>query len=196
MKPVAIDDVFRFKYLSEISFSPEGGSACLAVTSADQKKNGYNSYLYLYRGGKFTKLTSGGKERSFRYLDENTILFPGDREDKEGAGKEPDLTSRWYSIRLDGGEAELAYEFPVPVSKVIPLDNGDMILQGSTLPGFEELYKADKKYTAAWKKHAKENAAQYHKKTAPQYAQHSFHKFVSNRNYIVTSYSIHGFSKM
>ncbi len=158
MKPVAIDDVFRFRYLSEISFSPEGGSACLAVTSADQKKNGYNSYLYLYRGGKFTKLTSGGKERSFRYLDENTILFPGDREEKEEAGKEPDLTSRWYSIRLDGGEAELAYEFPVPVSEVIPLENGDMILQGSTLPGFEELYKADKKYTAAWKKHAKENA--------------------------------------
>ena len=51
MKPVAIDDVFRFKYLSEISFSPEGSSACMAVTSADQKKNGYNSYLYLYRGG-------------------------------------------------------------------------------------------------------------------------------------------------
>ena len=158
MKPIAIDDVFRFKYLSEISFSPEGKSACLAVTAADRKKDGYKSCLYVYKDGKFTKLTSGGKERSFIYLDEDTLLFPGDREEKDEGAKAPELTSRWYKIRLDGGEAELAYEFPVPVSKLIPLENGDMILVGRTLPGFEELYKADKKYTAAWKKHAKENA--------------------------------------
>ncbi len=159
MRPIAVDDVLKFKYLSEITISPEGGTACLAVTEADLKNNGYKSYLYLYRGGKFTKLTTGGKERSFQYLDEKTILFPGNREEEKGAeGKEPDLTSRWYRISLDGGEAELAYTFPIPVSKVITLDGGDLILVGSTLPGFEDLYKGDKKHLAAYKKHAKENA--------------------------------------
>ena len=156
MRPVAIDDVLKFKYLSEISISPEGSSACLCVTEADRKNNGYKSYLYLFRDGKFRRLTSGGKERKFQYIDENMILFPGNREDEDE--KEPDLRSRWYRISLDGGEAELAYEFPIPVSKVMPLDNGDLIVLGSTLPGFEDMYKGDKKYTAAWKKHAKENA--------------------------------------
>ena len=94
MRPVAIDDVFKFKYLSEISFSPEGKSACLAVTAADRKKDGYESCLYVYKGGKFTKLTSGGKERSFIYLDEDTLLFPGDREEKDEGAKAPDIISR------------------------------------------------------------------------------------------------------
>ena len=40
MRPVAIDDVFKLKYLSEISFSPEGTSACFVVSEADMKKNG------------------------------------------------------------------------------------------------------------------------------------------------------------
>ena len=158
MRPIEIDDVLKFRYLSEITFSPEGGSACLAVTTADRKANGYKSYLYVYRDGKFSKLTSGGKERSFQYLDENTIMFPGNREEKGEGEKEQDLTSRWYTIRLNGGEAELKYAFPIPVSKVIPLGNGDLVLKGSTFPGFEDLYKADKKYTASFRKHMKENA--------------------------------------
>ena len=94
MRPIEIDDVLKFRYLSELSFSPEGGSACLTVTSADRKTNGYKSYLYVYKNGRFSKLTSGGKERSFQYLDEDTILFPGDREEKNEGEKEQDLTSR------------------------------------------------------------------------------------------------------
>ena len=157
MKPIAVEDVLKFKYLSEISFSPEGTSACLVVTEADMKKNGYKSYLYLLRDGKFTRLTSGGKERSFKYLDEKTIIFPGNREDEEDK-KDMDIASRWYRIRLDGGEAQLAFTFPIPVSKLIPLENGDMILKGQTFPGFEDLYKGDKKYLRDFKKYMKENA--------------------------------------
>ena len=47
MRPIAVDDVLKFKYLSEITISPEGGTACLAVTEADLKNNGYKPYLYL-----------------------------------------------------------------------------------------------------------------------------------------------------
>ena len=42
---------------------------------------------------------------------------------------------------------------------------------------------------------AQEHAAKYDEKTAPERAQEGFHNFVSNRNYIVTSYSIHRFSE-
>lgn len=158
MRPIAIDDVLNFRYLSEINYSPEGKSACFVLTEADRKNNGYRSFIYLLKDGRITKLTTGGKERRFKYIDENTVLFPGNREEKPEGQKEPDLTSRWYKIRLDGGEAREAYRFPIPVSDVIFLNGGDLILKGSTIPGFEELYKADKKYLDAWKKHAKENA--------------------------------------
>ena len=57
---------------------------------------------------------------------------------------------RFYKIALDGGEADLAYTFPIPVSQVFPLKNGDLLVVGSTFPGFEDLYKGDKKLVKAY----------------------------------------------
>ena len=157
MKPITIDEFCHFKFLSNITFSPSGKSLCFVASNADKKSNGYRSFIYMRKDGKVRKLTSGGKERTFQYLDEDTVLFPGMREEQQDA-KEPDLTSRFYKIRLDGGEAELAYTFPIPVSQIMPLANGDLVVLGQTIPGFEELYRGDKKLTAEWKKYTKENA--------------------------------------
>ncbi|MBQ6117149.1 MAG: S9 family peptidase [Oscillospiraceae bacterium] len=153
MRPIAVDDFCRLKFLSNVTFSPEGKTACLTVTEADRKKNAYRSCLYLRRDGKLRKLTTFGKESSFRYLDEDTILFPGKREE-DGENK---LESRFYRISLSGGEAELAYTFPIPVSRVLPLPGGDLLVEGTTFPGFEDLYLGDPKLLAAYEKHRKEN---------------------------------------
>ena len=155
MKAVQINEFCHFKFLSQIRYSPEGGSACLVVTEINEKKDEYRSYLTLYRNKKFERLTSFGRERSFQYLDENTILFPGKREEEKG--EEPDISSRFYTISLKGGEAKEAYRFPIPVSRVMPLANGDLILVGSTFPDFPELYTGDPKLLAAFRKERKEN---------------------------------------
>ncbi len=154
MKPIALDDVLRVKFLSQITFSPEGGSACFVVTEADRKKDGYRSCLYLRREGKVRKLTTFGKERSFQFLDEDTVLFAGNREEEAEAGPE----SRFYRISLSGGEAEIAYTFPIPVTKIMPLPGGDLVVVGRTMPGFEELYLGQPKEMARFRKYRKENA--------------------------------------
>ena len=153
MRPIAVDEFCRLKFLSNVTFSPEGRTACLTVTEADKKKNEYRSCLYLLREGKWKKLTTFGRESGFRYLDEDTILFPGRREKDE----ENKLSSRYYRISLSGGEAELAYTFPIPVHRLLPLENGDFLALGVTFPGWEELYTGDKKLLAAYEKHRKEN---------------------------------------
>ena len=153
MKPIAIDDFCAVRSLANVTFSPEGTSACFTVSQAKKEKNCYESRLYLLKGGRVRALTGGGKESSFCYLDENTVLFAGDREGE----KEPSLTSRFYKIALDGGEADLAYTFPIPVSQVFPLKNGDLLVVGSTFPGFEDLYKGDKKLVKAYFDDKKEN---------------------------------------
>ena len=153
MKPIAIDDFCAVRSLANVTFSPEGTSACFTVSQAKKEKNCYESRLYLLKGGRVRALTGGGKESSFCYLDENTVLFAGDREGE----KEPSLTSRFYKIALDGGEADLAYTFPIPVSQVFPLKNGDLLVVGSTFPGFENLYKGDKKLVKAYFDDKKEN---------------------------------------
>ena len=153
MKPIAIDDFCAVRSLANVTFSPEGTSACFTVSQAKKEKNCYESRLYLLKGGRVRALTGGGKESSFCYLDENTVLFAGDREGE----KEPSLTSRFYKIALDGGEADLAFTFPIPVSQVFPLKNGDLLVVGSTFPGFEDLYKGDKKLVKAYFDDKKEN---------------------------------------
>ena len=153
MKPIAIDDFCAVRSLANATFSPEGTSACFTVSQAKKEKNCYESRLYLLKGGRVRALTGGGKESSFCYLDENTVLFAGDREGE----KEPSLTSRFYKIALDGGEADLAYTFPIPVSQVFPLKNGDLLVVGSTFPGFEDLYKGDRKLVKAYFDDKKEN---------------------------------------
>jgi indolepyruvate ferredoxin oxidoreductase beta subunit len=142
------------KFLSRVTFSPGGTSACLVVTEIDREKDEYRSCLWLRRNGRLKKLTSFGKERSFQYLDENTILFPGKREE----GDKESIESLWYKLPLDGGEAELAYTFPIPVSELLPLPGGDLLLLGQTFPGYEELYTGDKKTLAAYQKARKDGA--------------------------------------
>ena len=153
LKPIAVDDFCAVRSLANVTFSPAGTSACFTVSRAEKKKNCYESRLYLLKDGAVRPLTGGGKESSFCYLDENTILFAADREGE----KEPSLSSRYYKIALDGGEAELAYTFPIPVSQVFPLPGGDLLVTGSTFPGFENLYTGDKKLAKAYLAERKEN---------------------------------------
>ena len=153
MRPIAIDDFCAVRSLANVTFSPEGTTACFTVSQAKKEKNCYDSRLYTLKNGVVRALTSGGKESSFCYLDENTVLFAADREGE----KEPSLQSRFYRIALDGGEAELAFTFPIPVSAVYPLPDGDLLAVGSTFPGFEELYKGDKKLIKAYLDDKKEN---------------------------------------
>ena len=159
-KPISVDEFTKLKFLSNITYAPDGSSACFVVSEANLKKNDYTSHIWMLKNGKPKKLTSFGKERGFQYLDEDTILFPGKRESdgaEQGKGK-PDISSKLYRLSLSGGEAELAYTFPIPVQQVLPLPGGDLIVTASVFPGFEDLYKGDKKLMAAYQAHVTENA--------------------------------------
>ena len=43
MKPISVDEFFNLTYLSNVTFSPEGRSACLTVSRIDRKKDEYRS---------------------------------------------------------------------------------------------------------------------------------------------------------
>lgn len=157
MKPISAEDFCSISSVSDVCFSPSGNNACFVLTKADKAKNTYLSYIFQLKDGKAKKLTGGGKERRFQFLDDDTLLFPAMREEAEKDEKKPDPTSRFYRISLNGGEAELAYAFPIPVNEVIPLPGGDLLLSAVTLPGFEKLHEGNPKYLAAYQKHIAEN---------------------------------------
>ena len=100
MKPIAIDDFCAVRSLANVTFSPEGTSACFTVSQAKKEKNCYESRLYLLKGGRVRALTGGGKESSFCYLDENTVLLAGDREgEKEHRSRAASTRSRSTAAR-------------------------------------------------------------------------------------------------
>ena len=114
-KKIAIDDFINYKYPTNLALSPAGTMAAFAVVTANREENCYDSCLYIYDCGKRTvrQLTNGKRERNFVWLDEETILFSGNREEKAGNGK-----TSLYKISVHGGEAELFASLPGQMVKM------------------------------------------------------------------------------
>ena len=153
MKPIAIDEFCRLTFLSDVAFSPDGKAACYVVSNAVKEENKYQSFLCLRKDGVNRRLTTFGKETSFCWESSDSVLFPGNREEKQA----PTTQSKYYRISISGGEAELAYTFPIPVQKLIPMKNGDLLLVGTVFPGYEELYTGSPKLRESYLKDRKDN---------------------------------------
>lgn len=153
MNPIALDEFCNLKFLSDITYSPDGKKACLVVSDASKEENSYYSNLYLLRDGNISQLTSGGNESEFVWLDSDILLFPGDREKTKAELPE----SRFYRISVSGGEAALAFSFPVSVKKMIPLSNGDFVVTADVFPGYEMMYTGDPEIISAYRRSQKEN---------------------------------------
>lgn len=152
MKKIALDEFCNLKYLSNLEFSPDGRHLCFVVTEADKENNKYISNLYELKGRKPVQLTAGGKERSYQFLDGDTVLFAADRDEGE---KKPSLETKYYALSLSGGEARKIFTFPLPAEKLLPLGNGDYLVLATVYPGYEDI-AYDKKRTAELLKKQKE----------------------------------------
>ena len=78
MKPILLEDITTYKFLSGLSYSPDGNNIALIESKAELKENGYRRYIYTADSAtmKFKKLTDGGAEGSFFWLNNDTIVFP------------------------------------------------------------------------------------------------------------------------
>ena len=81
MEKIRIDDFAKIKSLSEVSISPDGKHIAFVVSQPDVKENCYKSFIWIYETetGKCRKLTAGDSDKGLLWLDEERILFPGDR---------------------------------------------------------------------------------------------------------------------
>ena len=84
MQRITMEDFGNIHCLSQLQYAPDGKAAAFVVTRADVKKNEYLSEIWLMEKQQDAfsaprKLTAGGKESSFLWLDGQNLLFPGDR---------------------------------------------------------------------------------------------------------------------
>jgi len=119
MNTLKLDDFLKYKFLSAIEYSPEGGKAAFVVANADADNNCYERRLWLYKDGALKQLTDLGKEGSFIWESENSLLFPAVRSSAEKKRAESkDAFTSYYRLSLEGGEALHAFTLPFSCSKL------------------------------------------------------------------------------
>ena len=149
MKPVAVDDFKKYKFLSGLSYSPDGKKAVFVVRKAQKDGKGYTSDLWMYRDGELRRLTAGGKEGSFAWKNDNELFVFTSREDedkKRAEGRE--AFTPLYTLRLDGGEAEKTGELPFRASGMKLWYDKVYVVNGSInkeCPDYYKLSEEDRK---------------------------------------------------
>ena len=130
MRNLTIDDFKNYKFLSSIEHSPDGKHAAFALHEVDLDGNKYLSNLHLLHVKTYEtrKLTAFNKESSFKWLDDENILFTTirDEKDKEESESLKEFT-QVYKINIHGGEADKFVRFNKKVSSYEVLHNGIFI---------------------------------------------------------------------
>lgn len=126
MKKIGIEDFMNYSYPTGMAVSPDGKHGAFAVVNVNGRENGYDSSLWIMEleSGGYRRLTFGGKERAFVWLDEETLLFSSVRE-REFAerGKRGEDWTCFYTINIHGGEAQPAFSVPFQTVKFRPAED-------------------------------------------------------------------------
>lgn len=131
MEHLKLEDFLHYRFLSAVEFAPGGKKAAFVVSQADLDRNGYLSWLYLYDSGtgSVRQLTGFGEEKSFVWLDDTTILFPGMRD--EALKRRTEAGEPWtvlYAIDIHGGEAREYARVPARVKRFKPMSDGRLAM--------------------------------------------------------------------
>lgn len=152
MEQLKLEDFTQFHFLSNLRLAEDGRHAAFVAQKADPADNGYTANLWICETGSglVRQLTAGGSERSFTWLDNQTLLFSAKRGKREEKPGEPETD--FYQIRIDGGEAVKAFTVPAAVDGIRPLEGGRYLVGtvfDNAAPDLSALDKAEKEEARA-----------------------------------------------
>ena len=123
MKQLQLKDFLNYKFLSAVTASEDGKLCVFVVNECDEENNNYKSNLYLYKDGTIKALTSSNKDSNPVLLDNQTVLFKSGRDAKPG-----EEVTNFYTISLEGGEAQKAFDLPLYAGKIVQLNEKEYVL--------------------------------------------------------------------
>ena len=112
---IALDEFTHFRFLSNLTLSPNAKNAAFVVKQSNEEKDGYLARLWVMdcQTHRCRQLTSGKNDSSYLWMDDDTILFASSRERKK---EEVDATfTDYYEISLNGGEGKKVMTIAAPV---------------------------------------------------------------------------------
>ena len=118
MKPITQDLWTQFKFLSSLKTNADHSALAWVVSSTNLKKDTYESNIWVMRGDRQFQLTGLNQESFYVWDDEQTVLFASKRLKEEAKS----ISTEFFRIRLDGGEALKAFSLPLPVTGIEKID--------------------------------------------------------------------------
>jgi len=164
MQKVSKESLFVIKFLSEVRLSPDGKHAAFIATSGCHKDNKYRNYIWVYNfeGGNMFKLTSSGEDKNIAWLDNERLIFPASRDQKEKDKLQKGFPiTFYYSINIKGGEAEKIFEIPARVSKLAHAYNDKYVALAGFDNNMEDLGAMDDAQKEKYLKEMAENNSAY-----------------------------------
>ena len=118
MKPITQDLWTQFKFLSSLKTNADHSALAWVVSSTNLKKDTYESNIWVMQGDRQFQLTGLNQESFYVWDDEQTVLFASKRLKEEAKS----ISTEFFRIRLDGGEALKAFSLPLPVTGIEKID--------------------------------------------------------------------------
>lgn len=131
MENLKLKDFLEYSYLSGIETSPDEKNIGFVVHKGDYEENNYKSNIWVINKEtkKYFRLTGIGEEKSFLWLNETEILFPSMRDKKLKAKiEEGEKWTCYYSISINGGEAQEYMRIPLNVTSIKKIDEENFLL--------------------------------------------------------------------
>lgn len=131
MESLKLRDFLNYKYLSGIEASPDEKNIAFIVHKGDYEENNYKSNIWVMNieTKRCYQLTGMSEEKSFIWLDETNILFPSMRDKKlKVRVDEGEKWTCYYSIDINGGEAQEYMRIPLMVTSIKKIDRDNFIL--------------------------------------------------------------------
>jgi len=113
-RPITEKDLFRFQWASDPQVSPDGTQAAFVRINVDEKKEGYQTSLWLVPvrgGGAPRRLTNGPRDGSPRWSPDGRMLAFVRSTEKDGKPQPGQI----FLLSLGGGEPRALTSMPKPV---------------------------------------------------------------------------------
>ncbi len=121
MENLKLKDFLDYTFLSGLELSPDKNYGAFVVHRSDFEDNKYLSNIWLYNltTSEYKKLTNMNEEKSFIWLDNNTILFSSLRDEKlKKRIQDGEHWTVFYAIDIQGGEAYEYMRIPMKVNSI------------------------------------------------------------------------------
>ena len=164
MQKVLKESLFGIKFLSEVKISPDGKHAAFIATSGCYKDNKYRNYIWVYdfEYARLFKLTSSGEDKNIAWLDNERLIFPAARDQKEKDKQQKGFPiTFYYTINIKGGEAEKVFEIPARVSKLAHVSDDKYVALAGFDNNMEDLGQMDDMQKEKYLKEMAENNSAY-----------------------------------